>query len=280
MNSMMMVSREPIGTLHINKKTNRNPPFKNGRKSLRKQNFQIGVKIKYFVQALKITRLNSRWINESLYCLQLTWSKDIEFILYAVYCICCVDITTANYACFEIDYDINKIKLIDNICYAETGFSIFGRKILLNIFLLRDFRDILLLTDVNEWNLYECPECLIPCLNISNWYTRLHPSKGEYRGWNYRVNWLRKNQYFFTLSNFVQSMNAELNSRAIKFAFAICNFLGWSWPSLASEIIVCTWQVLSEKWPTSLQTVNRQGRHVPECSINFLIQRRLYQSQK
>ena len=138
MNSMMMVSREPIGTLHMNKRTNRNPPFKNGRKSLTKQNFQIGMKIKYFVQALEITRLNSRWnYDESLYCLQLTWSKDIEFILYAVYCICCVDITTANYACFEIDYDINKIKLIDNIC----------RNRLFNIFLLRDFRDIFLL----EW---------------------------------------------------------------------------------------------------------------------------------
>ena len=58
----MTVSREPIGILHINKKTNGNPPFKNGGKSMTKQNFQIGEN-KYFVQALNEmvnSGLNSR----------------------------------------------------------------------------------------------------------------------------------------------------------------------------------------------------------------------------
>ena len=36
-----------------------------------------------------------------------------------------------------------------------------------------------LLTDVNEWIYNECSECIVPHLNISNWFTFSHQSKGE-----------------------------------------------------------------------------------------------------
>ena len=39
----------------------------------------------------------------------------------------------------------------------------------------------LLLRDVNEWIDNECSEFMIPHLNISNCFTRSHPSKGENR---------------------------------------------------------------------------------------------------
>jgi hypothetical protein len=37
----------------------------------------------------------------------------------------------------------------------------------------------LLLIDVNEWINNECAECVLPHLNIRDWSTRSHPSKGE-----------------------------------------------------------------------------------------------------
>jgi hypothetical protein len=41
--------------------------------------------------------------------------------------------------------------------------------------------DFLFLTDVNDWIIGEYAECVIPHLNIRNWFTRSHPSKGEIR---------------------------------------------------------------------------------------------------
>jgi predicted Zn-dependent protease len=41
--------------------------------------------------------------------------------------------------------------------------------------------DFLLLIDVNEWINNECDECVLPHLNICDWFTRSHPSKGENR---------------------------------------------------------------------------------------------------
>jgi hypothetical protein len=41
--------------------------------------------------------------------------------------------------------------------------------------------DFLLLIDVNEWINNECAECVLPHLNIRDWFTRSHPSKGENR---------------------------------------------------------------------------------------------------
>ena len=34
---------------------------------------------------------------------------------------------------------------------------------------------------VNEWINNECAEYILPHLNICDWFTRLHPSKGENR---------------------------------------------------------------------------------------------------
>ena len=41
--------------------------------------------------------------------------------------------------------------------------------------------DFLLLIDVSEWINNECAKCVLPHLNICDWFTRLHPSKGENR---------------------------------------------------------------------------------------------------
>jgi hypothetical protein len=42
-------------------------------------------------------------------------------------------------------------------------------------------RYFLLLTNVNEWINNECAECVLPHLNICDWFTRSHPLKGENR---------------------------------------------------------------------------------------------------
>ena len=39
--------------------------------------------------------------------------------------------------------------------------------------------DFLLLIDVNKWINNECDECVLPYLNIRDWFARSHPSKGE-----------------------------------------------------------------------------------------------------
>jgi hypothetical protein len=41
--------------------------------------------------------------------------------------------------------------------------------------------DFLLLKDVNEWIINERAECVLPHINIRNWFTRSHPSKEDNR---------------------------------------------------------------------------------------------------
>jgi hypothetical protein len=44
--------------------------------------------------------------------------------------------------------------------------------------------DFHLLIDVNEWNDNGCAACALPRMNIRDWFTRSHPSKGENRNRN------------------------------------------------------------------------------------------------
>lgn len=73
--------------------------------------------------------------------------------------------------------------------YDNTSPQVHGLKIAISMYLLSLAYTSLLhfiarvilffLTDVKEWIAKECSECMIPRLNISNYRTRFHPSKGE-----------------------------------------------------------------------------------------------------